>query len=301
MWSLTLERKNELLKKRDDKIAELKTLQAKTPALLWEDDLDEFIAKLDEVEKKEREDEAGTKPKEKTKAKLGRLKLQAAETLPSPVGRRVEPRINDEDRKKCERLDQAARNAKEGIKKERKKVKKEVDADELDKLANQVTKKGSLEERLGNSPDMIEKKAGKKSKTDGMKQTKLDFAKMQKKSSVSPKKKGGKRRNPWSDEEASGSGADSDEDIVATPPARSTSRRAAASMFFSGLFCYQVDLIMLWFLAKLNFKQMDESDEDNDSGPEVLHDNDMSGGNSQPEVVALSEDDDDNDDSPVKE
>lgn len=53
---------------------------------------------------------------------MGRLKITAAETMPSPVGRRVAPKVNEEDRKKLEKLDQAARNAKDGIKKEKKKV-----------------------------------------------------------------------------------------------------------------------------------------------------------------------------------
>lgn len=53
MWSLTFERKEELLKKRDDKIAELESLRKKTPKDLWSDDLDVFLAKLEEVEAKE--------------------------------------------------------------------------------------------------------------------------------------------------------------------------------------------------------------------------------------------------------
>ena len=158
LWSLTLERKNELLKKRDDKIKELKSLQAKSPALLWREDLDAFLEKvfiplllpplrfllefqgisrkkkkflfylifqLDEIEQKEKEEEMGNdkmSKEKKGKGKMGKLKLTAAETMPSPVGRRVVPKINEEDRKKLEKLDQAARNAKDGIKKEKKKV-----------------------------------------------------------------------------------------------------------------------------------------------------------------------------------
>lgn len=147
LWSLTLEKKNELLKKRDEKIQELRSLQAKSPAHLWRDDLDAFLQKvgcnfsnnfflvflyfaslyfyllfqLDEVEKKELEEENSVKqPKGKgDKAKFGKLKLKAVETMPSPVGRRVQPKIAEDDKKKLERLDQAARNAKDGIKKER--------------------------------------------------------------------------------------------------------------------------------------------------------------------------------------
>jgi hypothetical protein len=46
MWTLTKERKDELLKKRDDKLAELKILQGKTPATLWREDLDEFLQEV---------------------------------------------------------------------------------------------------------------------------------------------------------------------------------------------------------------------------------------------------------------
>jgi DNA topoisomerase-2 len=46
MWMLTKEKKEELLKKRDDKIAELKALQAKTPSSLWREDLDVFIEEV---------------------------------------------------------------------------------------------------------------------------------------------------------------------------------------------------------------------------------------------------------------
>lgn len=40
MWSLTLERKQELLKQRDAKLAEVKVIEGKTPSMLWTDDLD---------------------------------------------------------------------------------------------------------------------------------------------------------------------------------------------------------------------------------------------------------------------
>lgn len=43
MWSLTLERKNEILKNRDDKRQELKVLKEKTPEIMWNTDLDHFL------------------------------------------------------------------------------------------------------------------------------------------------------------------------------------------------------------------------------------------------------------------
>lgn len=46
LWSLTLERKNELLKKRDEKTTELQILQKKSPSDLWVEDLDALLAKV---------------------------------------------------------------------------------------------------------------------------------------------------------------------------------------------------------------------------------------------------------------
>lgn len=46
MWSLTKERKDELLKKRDEKTQELEELKKKSPENLWLTDLDEFLKKV---------------------------------------------------------------------------------------------------------------------------------------------------------------------------------------------------------------------------------------------------------------
>lgn len=56
LWSLTREKKEELLKKRDEKIKELEDLKNKTPSDLWRDDLKVFMQELDDFEKKEREE-----------------------------------------------------------------------------------------------------------------------------------------------------------------------------------------------------------------------------------------------------
>jgi DNA topoisomerase-2 len=63
LWNLTEEKKNELLKQRDNKQQELKRLQAKTKEQMWEEDLAALLEKMDEVEAKEREeDEAEVGP-----------------------------------------------------------------------------------------------------------------------------------------------------------------------------------------------------------------------------------------------
>lgn len=49
MWNLTKEKKDALLKQKDDKIAELHRLQARTPLSLWKEDLDNLLSELDKV------------------------------------------------------------------------------------------------------------------------------------------------------------------------------------------------------------------------------------------------------------
>jgi DNA topoisomerase-2 len=49
MWNLTQEKKDDICKKRDEKQKDLRTLQATTKEDMWRTDLDDFIAKLDEV------------------------------------------------------------------------------------------------------------------------------------------------------------------------------------------------------------------------------------------------------------
>jgi DNA topoisomerase-2 len=46
MWSLTMERKDDLINKKNDKEAELNDLRMKTPGDLWINDLDLLVAKV---------------------------------------------------------------------------------------------------------------------------------------------------------------------------------------------------------------------------------------------------------------
>lgn len=57
MWMLTKEKKEQLLRQRDQKIHELNVLKKKTPADIWKEDLNELSVKLDVVEEKERKEE----------------------------------------------------------------------------------------------------------------------------------------------------------------------------------------------------------------------------------------------------
>ena len=105
MWNLTQEKIDELCKKRDEKRQELDELKATSKEELWRRDLQEFLAKLDEVEEGERRDdeeggggssEARSVGKPKGLKGKGKGKVGAvvkADTLPSKHAIRVEPKV----------------------------------------------------------------------------------------------------------------------------------------------------------------------------------------------------------------
>ena len=83
MRSLTYERKEDLLKKKEAKMNEYEILRRKSPADLWCEDLDHFLAVLQDVEDSEIEE----KPKKAAKMPtLKQKKMLVAEVLPSPKG-----------------------------------------------------------------------------------------------------------------------------------------------------------------------------------------------------------------------
>lgn len=205
MWMLTEERKNELLKQRDTKLAELKILKGKTPQSIWLDDLEALEKKLDEVEEKERQEEQGVAKKTaKAAAKLGKQTgkrgavKKGDEIYPSQTGIKVEFRVTEDILKKYEKAMAA------NEKKREPKVKKEKgetapngeggagEPDEFDLMVDGNKKKPTAaaaaapkakvprvkkEKTTGDAP---KKKGKKKSATDS--------------GSDSPKKKGKVRR-----------------------------------------------------------------------------------------------------------
>uniref|UniRef100_A0A4W6DEL5 DNA topoisomerase 2 n=1 Tax=Lates calcarifer TaxID=8187 RepID=A0A4W6DEL5_LATCA len=90
MWFLTKEKKEELCKQRDAKLTELNTLKKKSPADLWREDLAAFSEELTRVEAKEKENTSMPAGKGAGKGKAVKVKQ---ETLPTPQGRRVVPRV----------------------------------------------------------------------------------------------------------------------------------------------------------------------------------------------------------------
>jgi len=210
MWNLTQEKKDEICRKRDEKTKELKGLQATPKETLWENDLNEFLAKLDEVEAKELAEAAGEvanapKSKEKGAKKSGGKKGgNKAETKPSANAIRIEPVISDDLKVKAVKAAAAkVRKANKGDKKIEKKVKNEND--EFDGMVDE--KNTSLTKKVTKStPKGTPKKA--------------------------------KAKNPWSDSDAddvSGSELSDAMDEVKVAPREKAAggRRAAANIKFN--------------------------------------------------------------------
>ncbi|XP_041374338.1 DNA topoisomerase 2-alpha-like isoform X2 [Gigantopelta aegis] len=114
LWNLTKERKDELCKQRDAKARELQILRGKTYCDLWKEDLERFLEMLDEVEQQEREDNIVHLKSKVVKGKSGKPRKIVNEVMPSPLGIRVEPRIDSGMKIKAEK--DAARKLKKGKK-----------------------------------------------------------------------------------------------------------------------------------------------------------------------------------------
>ncbi|KZC12629.1 PREDICTED: DNA topoisomerase 2 [Dufourea novaeangliae] len=202
LWSLTKEKKDDLVKQRDEKLAELKRLQNRTSVSLWKEDLENLLNEMKKLEEQERKEEQ----KMAKNIKKPPTKFYSSENI-----RRIVPMINDELKKKIERADTLSKDKKEGIKRPRVKKESVEEKDEFDNLVDANAK--SLEDRLGSSTEKGEKKVGGKRR---LKQTKLSFKAISKKE---------KKRDSDSD---SASDDDIDFGSISPPPEpRKTSRRAA--------------------------------------------------------------------------
>ncbi|XP_032783705.2 DNA topoisomerase 2 isoform X2 [Daphnia magna] len=173
MRSLTYEKKEELLKKRDIKMKEYDILLKKTPADLWREDLDNFLVQLQDLENAQQEEAKENKKSAKLPVGAkGKKKALAVEVAPSPKGRRIVPVVDAELRKKAEKATIAKEKKKErALKKES----PEVERDSFDDALDESNK--SLSDKLGLSPTTKGGKGKKGAKNaDGLKQTKLNFA-----------------------------------------------------------------------------------------------------------------------------
>lgn len=186
MWMLTDERKNDLLKQRDSKLEELRILKSKTPRKLWTEDLDALIKKLEEVEEKERKEEEQTKQKiAKSQSAAGSKGGRAIkstsskkdETKPSIHGETIDFKLSEEMLKKYEKATAVSRGEK-AVKKE-KKIKTEAgdEMDEFDALVEGGSGKKEKVAKPRTKKEPGEAKVKNEKKSDGMKQTKINFAK----------------------------------------------------------------------------------------------------------------------------
>ncbi|KAK4474635.1 hypothetical protein MN116_001770 [Schistosoma mekongi] len=113
LWSLTKERKDDLLAQRDAKQKELRILKSKSPSDLWREDLKKLEEEYKKAEVELAADErAAAEAAEKklkmaaasTTGRTGAIKSRklVAETRPDPMGRRIIPTVDADIIKKVE-------------------------------------------------------------------------------------------------------------------------------------------------------------------------------------------------------
>ncbi|KAJ8345626.1 hypothetical protein SKAU_G00298190, partial [Synaphobranchus kaupii] len=163
-------------------LTELNTLKLKSPSDLWKEDLAAFSEELENVEQKEREN--STLQVKPAKGKTGRAKVVKVknETMPTPQGRRVVPRITSAMKADANRK-AGSRKAK-NIKSEEEGVVMKMSFDD-DGAQNENVQQMGLAARLAKGKKAQSKEKAAKSG----KQTTLQFQPV-------------KKRNPWSDDES---------------------------------------------------------------------------------------------------
>ncbi|XP_062298175.1 DNA topoisomerase 2-alpha [Scomber scombrus] len=190
MWFLTKEKKEELCKQRDAKLTELNTLKKKIPSDLWREDLAAFSEELERIEAKEKETDSVPQVKGTKKGKVVKVKQ---ETMPTPQGRRVVPRITSTMKADANKKAGVSKNAdKKGDGKIGKKVKREDIVMKMEFGEEEETPEPKEEMALAARLTKKVKTEGKGKVSTTGKQTTLQFKAVDKK----PKK------NPWSDDES---------------------------------------------------------------------------------------------------
>ena len=187
MWTLTLERKEELLKKKQEKHAELDRLRATKKEDLWRADLKELMTNLDEFERKQEEQQKAMPIK---KSQKGERKKQKITSSPLKQGIRIVPTISGELKKKAFAANEKKekKNAKDAFGKSLKDKMAEFDEpDEFDDMADDKEHNRSLSDRLGFTLKAEEKPKKPKGKRNSSEKQKVAKKK---------KKTGG---NPWED------------------------------------------------------------------------------------------------------
>ncbi|XP_063044245.1 DNA topoisomerase 2-alpha [Engraulis encrasicolus] len=267
MWYLTKEKKDELCKQRDAKMTELNTLKRKQPADLWKEDLAAFTEELERVEEQERA--AAVVGAVAVKGKGGRAKVVKVkeETMPTPQGRRVVPRITSAMKEVATKKTTAGKKKTKSQSEDGVVMKMEFEDGGAAGDQGDGEPQG-LAARLNKKPKKEPKeKAGSKSLG---KQTTLQFRSVDKKV---------KKKNPWSDDDeeeeegeekrsSAGSSAEPSPDVA---PREKTQRATKAAP------------------AKFVFSSDEEEDDDDDFAPVA------SNKSSKAKTVVMSDEDDDDD------
>ncbi|CAB3411199.1 unnamed protein product [Caenorhabditis bovis] len=158
---LSEEEKNKLLKESDDKMAEVKNLEAKSWQDLWNEDLENFLKELEKQEAKEKaEIEASVKNAAKkfaADAKGGRAKKAiAVEVLPSKDGVRIEPKLDAATKAKYEKMSQPKKERVKKEPKEPKEAKIKKEGQDIKKFMSPVVKKEKKKKDEWNSDEESE-------------------------------------------------------------------------------------------------------------------------------------------------
>lgn len=207
MWFLTKEKKEELCKQRDAKMTELNTLKEKVPTDLWREDLGAFSEELERLEAKEKD--AATMP---VKAKGKALKIKK-ETLPTPQGRRVVPRITSAMKAEANKKKTGGKR----VKREDVVMKMEFGEDgEPEEAPEEVGLAARLAKKTKTTKEKKEKAPSKSGK-----QTTLQF-----KPAADKKPK----KNPLSDEDESEKSMETEEPVI---PREKVERKTKAAVKYS--------------------------------------------------------------------
>lgn len=115
MKSMLLEKKEELLKKKDNKLAELSKLEQTTIQELWVQDLDAFLEELDKVESEEARliAEGRVGAKLNSKGKSGKGSKVSEQAKPSLYGHRIPPKVDFDGFSKKEAKTKAKKEGKD--------------------------------------------------------------------------------------------------------------------------------------------------------------------------------------------
>lgn len=219
MKSMLREKVEELTKIRDQKKAELAKLRCSTPESLWEEDLNVFLEELHLVEQQEREQaQSGSFKIAKTLKTNSRTikttkSAMADDYKPSLDGERVIPKLDNDLLKK------SVQTTKRTTEKADIKPANDKDKDSSDTENGYVP----LAERIGKSPELIDKKKSNKKppKSDSEKDLNKTPAKKRAPKSngdvgkkAAPKAKGKKKgRNPWSSDSEQESQSDAEPEV----------------------------------------------------------------------------------------